>query len=244
MKKEIKKVIFWVLLYSVGMAFIESSVVIYLRALFYPEGFSFPLVDIGNHLALTELLREFATLIMLISIGFLAGKTKPQRFAFFIFSFAVWDIFYYVFLKMLLNWPSSLLEWDLLFLIPVAWVGPVIAPVICAFLMIILSIGIIYKEQKHETAKIKLTEWLLLIAGSLTVIFSFIMDYLAFLNQYYSVGEILSFRWLPHAGKLTESYIPQSFNWYVFLAGIALISTGIFIYLFRKREVFKTHPQH
>ena len=85
------------------MGFLESAVVVYLREILYPEGFAFPLSPIPVSLAVTELLREVATLIMLVTIGIIAAKRFSTGFAWFIYSFAIWDIFYYVFLKLLLD---------------------------------------------------------------------------------------------------------------------------------------------
>ena len=103
---------------SIAMGFLECAVVIYMREILYPGGFEFPLAAIEGDLALTEILREAATMVMLLAIGLMAGRNRSERFAWFLYSFAVWDIFYYVFLKILIGWPSSLLTWDILFLIP------------------------------------------------------------------------------------------------------------------------------
>ena len=97
--KQQTKVLIWLTLFSIAMGFMETAIVVYLRELYYPKGFQFPLTVIPSNIALVEFLREAATLIMLIGIGIVAGKNKPQRFAFFIYCFAIWDIFYYVFLK-------------------------------------------------------------------------------------------------------------------------------------------------
>jgi hypothetical protein len=101
------------------MGFLEAIVVVYLRQLYFPEGFDFPLNPIPPKILAIEWLREITTLVMLVSIGIIAGKNFLQRFSYFLYCFAVWDIFYYVALKLLLNWPPSLLTWDLLFLFPV-----------------------------------------------------------------------------------------------------------------------------
>src|SRR6056297_1590396 len=93
--------------FGIAMALFESAVVIYLREIMYPDGFQFPLAPIHPHLLLTELLREASAMIMLICIGLLAAKSFSQRFAWFVYSFALWDIFYYVFLWLLLGWPES-----------------------------------------------------------------------------------------------------------------------------------------
>jgi hypothetical protein len=123
-EKKLFKTFLWLTLFSIAMGYMESAIVVYLRKIYYPDGFQFPLTPIEVHIRLTEILREAATLIMLITIGIVAGKTKLQRFSFFIFCFGIWDIFYYVFLKMLLGWPATIFDWDILFLIPVPWVGP------------------------------------------------------------------------------------------------------------------------
>ena len=209
------------------MAFVESSVVVYLRALFYPDGFGFPLTSIGNHLAATEFFREIATMIMLLSIAIIAGKTKSQRLAYFIYSFAVWDIFYYLFLKIIINWPLTLIDWDLLFLIPFPWVAPVITPVICSLLMIFLALVLLRNEKKPRTAMIRKKEWALLIVGSLVVIVSFTMDFVSFLHEFYSWSDVFLFKWISQGSRLSELFIPVTFPWWVFLLGIGIISTGI-----------------
>ena len=96
-----KKTLLWVAIFSTAMGYLECTVVVYLREIYYPGGFNFPLAPIDKPIAITEIGREAATLVMLLGIGFLAGKTAVQRFAYFIYSFAIWDIFYYVFLKVL-----------------------------------------------------------------------------------------------------------------------------------------------
>ncbi len=115
-----------------------------------------------EHLALTEIFREAATLIMLVGIGIIAGRNSSERFAWFLYSFAVWDIFYYIFLKLLLNWPESFMTWDILFLIPATWVGPVIAPVIVSITMIAFALIILYSNQKSIPVTIKSSEWICL----------------------------------------------------------------------------------
>src|ERR1044072_1842951 len=122
------KTIAWISLFAISMGFLESSVVIYLRELYYPSGFQFPLQPIPMAIARVEFFRELATLIMLIGVGILSGKTRLQRFAYFVLAFGIWDLFYYLFLYLFIGWPQSLATWDILFLIPVPWVGPVWAP--------------------------------------------------------------------------------------------------------------------
>ena len=90
-----------VTIFAIAMGLLESAVVIYLRDILYPGGFEFPLNPIRPDLLWTEVFRELATLVMLLGVGILAGRTLAERFAWFLYAFAVWDIFYYVFLWLL-----------------------------------------------------------------------------------------------------------------------------------------------
>ena len=142
------KRLFWLLLWGIAFGFVESSVVVYLRAIYYPEGFHFPLVPMDTKLALNEVVREAATLVMLWINAVLSYSTARNRIAAFLILFATWDIFYYVFLKVVLDWPQSLLTWDILFLIPIPWAGPVIAPVTVAVAMLLYGIWLLYEDSK------------------------------------------------------------------------------------------------
>jgi len=99
--------IVWVSVFGVAFAFVESSVVVYLRSLYYPEGFTFPLKMMSTSHIGVELAREAATVVMLAAVGILAGTTGWQRFGYFLVVFGVWDVFYYVWLKVILDWPSA-----------------------------------------------------------------------------------------------------------------------------------------
>src|SRR6266516_7032577 len=127
-----------VALYAVAMAWVEAAVVYYLRSLIdriepyqpYP-------LPVARGFGEAELIREIATLIMLFTVGWLAGATWRARLGYSVVAFGVWDIFYYVFLRVLTGRPKSLLDWDILFLIPLPWWGPVWAPTSIALLMIL-----------------------------------------------------------------------------------------------------------
>lgn len=216
-----RKIVIILTIFSIAMGFMESAIVVYLRALYYPGGFDFPLVPLDNNILITELFREAATLIMLVTIGLTAGRTKAENFVFFLFCFAVWDIFYYVFLKLLLNWPASLFTWDILFLLPVPWVGPVLAPVILSLTMIALTFMVLHQESKGYTITFRLKDWILLIAGSLIIIFSFTQDYI---NIMIDPSSSASPEAMIH--NLMD-YIPQGYNWWIFVIGEAIILTDL-----------------
>ncbi|MCD6065196.1 MAG: hypothetical protein K0S33_22 [Bacteroidetes bacterium] len=225
MKKETKKTLLWIVLFATAMGFLETSVVVYLRELYYPEGFNFPLTTIPNKIAVVEFWREFATIIMLVGAGIIAGKTKLSRFAYFIIAFAVWDLFYYVFLYVLIQWPQSLFTWDILFLIPFPWTGPVIAPCLVALGMTLLGYLIIHYEEKNGSVRIITKQWSLLIGGVCIIIFSFMWDYFSITYET-SVG---TWTLLSKNNMFEEikTYVPVQFNWPLFFAGLSCSAAGM-----------------
>jgi hypothetical protein len=238
-KQNNSKTIFILILFSMAMGFLESAVVVYLREIYYPNGFTFPLQPIDGPIALTEIIREAATLIMLITIGILTGRTKTECFGFFIFAFGIWDIFYYVFLFLLLGWPESLLTWDILFLIPTTWVGPVLGPVINSLSMIALALLISTFTNYSRAVHINRNEWLLLVSGSLAVIVSYVEDYIRYLQGKFTFWEIF------HPGRVDElmeyalDYIPVDFSWWIFIVGQLLITAGIVLFYRKNRLLVK-----
>ncbi|MCB0735317.1 MAG: hypothetical protein H6608_01655 [Flavobacteriales bacterium] len=214
---------FWVVtLFAVAMAMLESAVVIYLRAMLYPDGFVFPLETLDLGLAVVEVSREAATILMLIGIGWLAGNNGNTRFAYFLHAFAVWDIFYYVFLYVFLGWPQSPATWDVLFLIPVMWVGPVWSPVLLSFMMIAFAVLLIRINASGYISVGR--NWYLLITGALTCIAAFCWDPVQFMmNQ--SSG-----KWYQADHLFKAHYVPQDFPEWLFVLGIALLIAGVFRY--------------
>ena len=226
-----------VTLFAIAMGYLESAVVVYLREHYYPEGFAFPLKMLSMRIAVTELFREFATLIMLVTVGMLAGRSRLEKFGFFIFAFGIWDIFYYVFLKLLLGWPASLLTWDILFMLPTTWIGPVLAPVINATSMVIFGGMIWYFKSKGKLLPVKMREWVMLVSGSIIVIISYIQDYVTYLHKEFSWREIF---FPSDDGNLMAAaslYVPQKFSWWIFWIGELLILTSILLWLLRIRKM-------
>jgi hypothetical protein len=182
------------------MAYVEAAVVVYLREIFYEGGFAFPLLLEPCRTGYVELVREAATLLMLLTVAFLSGQTKWQRFSFFFFTFGVWDIFYYAFLKITIGWPSSLLTWDILFLLPVPWIGPVLAPMILALSMAIMGVLIVRKEDQGRSIRFGLLELLLLIGAGLLPFVSFVLDFQCVL----------------------QNEMPRPYHWELLAAGVLL----------------------
>jgi hypothetical protein len=217
----------WIVtLFFIAIGYIESAVVIYLREIIYPGGFQFPLAPIETHLAVTEIIREFSTLVVLLCIGMIAGRTFSEKFAWFLYSFAIWDIFYYVFLKLLIGWPESFMTWDILFLIPTTWVGPVITPVLVSLTMILLAMILVFYNFRNDIVKIHRIEWILLSAGSVILILSWTWDYSGYILEHYNFCEIWT---VPSEDlySIASEYIPRKFYWGLFWIGEVIILTGI-----------------
>jgi len=175
--------VFWIPVFSISMALVEAGVVVYLRDLYYPGGFTFPLKMITGRNLIVELGREAATIFMLISVAALSGKRFWEKFSYFLICFGIWDIFYYLWLKVAIGWPSSLLDWDILFLIPLPWIGPVIAPVTISIMMISAGLLIIYLFKRGHDFRPSSPACVLTIIGSLIILYSFMWDTEASLHE-------------------------------------------------------------
>jgi hypothetical protein len=160
-------------LFAVAMAYLEAAVVVYLRELYYPEGFNFPIKGMPTRMAAVEVAREFATVVMLLTVTGLAAKRFWERFGCFIILFGIWDIFYYAWLKAAINWPAGLTDWDVLFLIPIPWVGPVVAPILVSTVMILSGLGIIYLFAREVPFKPTGLAWVLATTATLVILYTF-----------------------------------------------------------------------
>lgn len=228
----------WIVLFALAMGYLESAVVVYIRALYYPEGFAFPLKEMAQNLAITELFREAATLIMLIAVGVLSARERLHRFAWFLIAFGIWDIAYYLFLKLLIGWPESLLTFDILFLLPTMWTGPVIAPVINSVTMILLA-AVILHERKNSQPVYRLTglEWTLLLAGSVIVLIAYMEDFTGFVLDYRRSVPAGEFSWYSFMIILPSRFIPRSFDWLLFSSGVFMHFMAIFLIVRRSSRL-------
>ena len=176
--KTILKRLCIIIVFSIAFGYIEAAVVVYLRQIFHPDGFTFPLAVFGietlwRRFVLTEIGREAATIVLIFTAAWLFGRNHQQRFAYFLIIFAVWDIFYYVWLKVLLNWPTSIMDWDILFLIPVTWASPVLYPVLISVTLIVFAVMILYRSSYNRPIKPTLLDWLTFCLAGLIVVVSF-----------------------------------------------------------------------
>jgi hypothetical protein len=203
-----------VVAYAIAMAWMESAVVFYLRTLsdrIDPHQTN-PLPQVAG-LAGVELVREAATLLMLFTVGMLAGKTWRTRWGYAAIAFGVWDIFYYVFLKVIVHWPNQLTDWDLLFLLPLPWWGPVIAPTLIALLMITWgTLATQWEHHYHYPFRAEWKMWTLNFAGIVVALYVFMEDALRVANR----GE-----------DALRMMLPARFDWPLFAIALVLMTAPI-----------------
>jgi hypothetical protein len=199
-----------VVIYATAMAWVESAVVFYLRSMMnriephQPN----PLPVIGGF-ASVEMPREFATLVMLFAVGFLAGRTWRARIGYAVIAFGVWDIAYYVFLKIICDWPRTLLDWDILFLLPLPWWGPVLAPVLISLLLILWGTFASQFERNHASPLSNWRAWILNLAGVALALYIFMADSIA----------------ASHRGlDAIRTVLPEKFNWLLFCVALLLMA--------------------
>lgn len=214
------------IVFAVAMGFLEAIVVVYIRELYYPEGFRFPLKALPGWLIGVEWVREITTLLMLGAVAWIAGKIFLRRLSVFLFLFGIWDMVYYVALKIFLDWPETLLTWDILFLIPITWVGPVLAPVLCSAVMIVMALTFDFLHFEKKMDRIKPVELTLLFAGATFIYYTFTVDFGmiilrgGFLSKFAALAED------PGFVEIITTWVPGRFNWPVFSIGMLIILTG------------------
>lgn len=227
------RIVVALLLFGVAFGAIEAAVVVYLRTIYEPirarlypgnpPGEVFAIVRPDQLEAegkealrpiLVELVREAATLLMLAAVALAAARNFREWFAAFAVAFGLWDIFFYIFLRVFLDWPQSLFTWDLLFLLPVPWAGPVISPVIVSVSMIAAGTAVLWRECAERPIRIAWYHWTAVVVGGLTIIIAFSWD----------------FRNIAGGG------LPNPFNWPLFLLGEAVGIAG-FLHAWRQGSV-------
>jgi hypothetical protein len=147
-------------------------------------------------------------------------------FAWFIYTFAVWDIFYYIFLKVILGWPESLMTWDVLFLIPTTWTGPVVTPIMVSCTMILLALVILVHAERGLDTRVPGMVWGGMVLGSLVLILGWILDYSRFMLDHFTIAGMLQVK-NPEVLEVATQYIPDRFPWWLFGAGEAIILASI-----------------
>jgi len=218
----------WVAAFAIAFAWVEGAIVVYLREIYFGGSFSFPVVMewregelVVDTLMRIEFVREIATIVMLVAVGWAAGSTSWQRFCFFMIGFGLWDIFFYVWLWVMVGWPESIMTWDLLFFVPLPWVGPVITPVLIALALTVAGSLIIYFEEKGYIISWRWFDFVILLGCGLLLIIAFCWDWKNIIR-------------LP--GDDLRSGIPNPFAWWLYLPAY-LFSVVYFALRLRKTVV-------
>lgn len=207
-----------VVLFGTAMAWMESATVVYLRMLVGRVN-PYQSAPLPPHplLGATELVREIATMVMLFAVGWLAGSNWRTRLSYSLIAFGIWDIFYYVFLAVIVGWPKSLFDWDVLFLIPLPWWGPVIAPAIIALLMVIGGTMVTQFPGGLWPRRKSIALAIIGIAVALVVFMQ------------------TAIHALPGGETALRNALPASFNWPWFALGCLLMSATIADLLIQRR---------
>jgi hypothetical protein len=202
-----------VVVFAIAMAWVEAASVYYLRAMVDRiEPYQTNPLPIRGVLGQVELVREAATLVMLATLGMLAGRTRRAQAAYAAVAFGVWDIFYYVFLRLIGDWPKSLFDWDILFLLPLPWWGPVLAPVCIALLMIVGGTLASQFAVSPPATSFTRTLWRLQALGIALALYVFMADALRVVHQ---------------GLDATTMVLPKAFNWSLFILAFALMAAPV-----------------
>lgn len=199
--------------FAIAFAWVEAAIVFYLRTMvdrlepYQPS----PLPLLGG-IAWVEVVREAATLIMLATVGIIAGKNRASRTGYALLAFGIWDIFYYVFLVPMTGWPNSLLDWDILFLIPLPWWGPVLAPTLIAALMITWGTLVTQTPRLQPCAFANRRVLAVAGLGILLALYVFMAD---------------AIRVAPQGETALRELLPERFNWPLFILALGLMATPV-----------------
>ena len=214
--RSVKTHLICVSLFAIAMGLLEAICVVYIRQILFPPDGNIANTPISNFDFALEAIRESMTIIMLIILSILAAFNWRTRLAMFFLAFGIWDIFYYVGLKMFLNWPASILDWDTLFLIPVAWYSPILVPVLISAYFIIGSIFIILQEGNGTKLNFGLRVIILQLLGFTVWFYSFVKD----------------------SAMISEKgYANVEYAWVLFFLGLLLgVSSLIFSFMLGKKS--------
>jgi len=197
-----------VMIFAIAMAWVEAASVFYIRALVDRiEPYQADPLPMNGTLGHVELWREGATLVMIAALGAVAGRTWRRRAGYAALAFGAWDIFYYVFLRLISGWPRTLLDWDILFLLPLPWWGPVLAPISIALVMILWGT---LATQPVNAAPDARWAWALGWVGIVLALAAFMID---------------AWRALPYGRAAALQVLPSRFNWPLFSVGLLLMAS-------------------
>jgi hypothetical protein len=210
-------------IFAVAMALLEATVVIYMRRLHYPENplELFPLRFLLSYEPYLEFAREVSTIVMLLAVAFLAERTSLTRtFAAFVFTFGLWDLMYYAWLKILIGWPQDWFEWDVLFLIPTIWLGPWICPAMIAVLFSIWGTAVLLSREERFLGKRGV---LTFTCGSVAGLVTFIQPAIP--------------AWWARGITGVVEFVPHGFWWWLFVPAYVTMTIGLWSCFWRSARM-------
>lgn len=201
----------WLSLFAIAMAQVEASVVVHLRTIYYPGNplAIFPLSLLSSRDLMIEMVRELATVVMIMSVAFLNSRGFALRFATFVYVFGMWDLFFYIWLKIMIDWPPGWLEWDVLFLIPWPWLGPWLTPALIALLFVIWGGWVIASGKMIRFSR---ANTVLFVSGTTLALAAFLLPAVPLLRQ----GE-----------EAFRQYQPHAFLWQLYIPGYLLMTGSL-----------------
>lgn len=189
--------VFCLVAFAVAMAFVEAGAVVYLREII-GSGPIFPMKEIPPLLLAVEIFREAATIVMLLLVAFLSFRGGVHRMGAFLLLFAVWDVFYYLWLSVTIGWPTGIADWDVLFLIPLPWVGPVWSVLLICAGMVVFAI-LFLRAPEDARFSPGLWGWVAGLLGSATIIATYIIEWI---KIGFGAGVPVHFSFLPFLAGL------------------------------------------
>jgi hypothetical protein len=197
-----------VAVFAFAMAYVEAATVSYLRDLYGIEDLVRDLPAAADRFTAIEIGREAATLVMLLAVGWIAGRALQDRIGHFVFAFGVWDLGYYFWLSIFSGFPGSPLDWDVLFLIPLPWWGPVLAPSLIAGLMCIGGAAAVYGADRGVAWRLTWPNAGVAATGIAVVLYTFMAD---------AIGA------LPDGAEAVRRVRPSDFQWGLFALGFVVM---------------------
>ncbi len=195
--------------YALAMAYVEAAVVSYLREMRGIDDLMHDLPTTLDRFVAIEIGREAATMVMLLCVGWIAGRRLQDRLGFFVFAFGMWDVGYYGWLALFEGWPRSPLDWDVLFLIPVPWWGPVLAPALIAAMMSLGGAAAVIGADRGVSWRLSWTNAAVAAAGIALVLYTFTVD---------AWGAV------PDGREAVARVRPSDFQWPLFTLGFVVMS--------------------
>src|SRR5262249_25468315 len=227
---DLRRRLFALACFGIVFGYVEAAAVVYIRAAIDPihhrlfpdrdPSDLFPLISAeqwshespATHMVFLEVSREVSTVLLTVVVALAVSQNVRQWFASFMLAFGVWDVFYYLWLRLLLGWPRTFGDWDLVLAFPLPWVGPVWAPLVVSGVMIATACVFFWCESSARPLRPQAIHWIAVLTGMLVTMASFWWD----------------------ARSILANGVPEWFNWPLLLTGIMIGLAGFLHAVYRR----------